>query len=73
MVCPISGATAEIARNSGFLISLIGAGLSTNGAVHAHQLKSQDWVSRQAKFVEKVPDNIVQEVLDCIIAVFEDD
>jgi len=30
-------------------------------------------VSRQAKFVEKVPDNIVQEVLDCLIAVFEDD
>ena len=73
MVCPISGGAAEVTRNSGFLISLMGTGLRTNGAVHAHQLKSLDWVSRQAKFVEKVPDNIVQEVLDCLIAVFEDD
>jgi len=51
----------------------MGAGLQTHGTVHAHQLKSLDWAARQAKFVEKVPDNIVQEVLDCLIAVFEDD
>lgn len=73
MVCPISGGAAEAARNSGFLISLMGAGLQTHGTVHAHQLKSLDWTARQAKFVEKAPDIIVQEVLDCLIAVFEDE
>lgn len=73
MVCPISGGAAEVARNNGFLVSLIGVGLRTDGSVHAHQLKSLDWAARQASFVEKVPDAILQEVLDCLIAVFEDD
>ena len=73
MVCPISGGTAEVARNSGFLISLMGCGLRTDGAVHAHQLKSLDWAARQAAFVEKAPDVVLQEVLDCLAAVLEDD
>lgn len=73
MVCPISGGTAAMARNSGFLIPLMGSGLRTDGSIHAHQLKSLDWASRQATFVEKVSDPILQEVLDCLIAVFEDE
>ena len=73
MVCPISGGAAAVARNSGFLISLMGSGLRTDGSIHAHQLKSLDWTSRQATFVEKAPDAILQEVLDCLIAVFEDE
>lgn len=73
MVCPISGGAAAVARNSGFLISLMGSGLRTDGSIHAHQLKSLDWASRQATFVEKVPDSILQEVLDCLFAVFEDE
>jgi mRNA interferase ChpB len=71
MVCPISGGIAAVARNNGFLISLMGSGLRTDGSIHAHQLKSLDWASRQATFVEKAPDSILQEVLDCLIAVFE--
>jgi mRNA-degrading endonuclease toxin of MazEF toxin-antitoxin module len=47
-------------------------GLRTDGSVRAHQLKSLDWTTRQASFVEKVPDAIIQEVLDCLTAVFED-
>lgn len=73
MVCPISGGAAAVARSSGFLISLTGSGLRTDGAIHAHQLKSLDWASRQATFVEKAPDSILQEALDCLIAVFEDE
>lgn len=73
MACPISGGAAEATRSGRFLISLMGAGLQTHGTVHAHQLKSLDWAARQAKFIEKVPDAIVQEVLDCLIAVFEDE
>jgi len=75
MVCPISGgaAAAEVARNSGFLISLMGAGLRTDGSIHAHQLKSLDWAAHKASFVEKLPDGILQEVLDCLITVFEDE
>lgn len=73
MVCPISGGAAETARSSGFLISLMGFGLRTDGSVHAHQLKALDWAARQASFVEKAPDVVLQETLDCLVAIFEDD
>ena len=72
MVCPISGGSASVARDTGFLISLMGLGLKTDGCVHAHQLKSLDWAMRNAKMIEKAPDEIVQQILDCLIAVLED-
>jgi mRNA interferase ChpB len=72
MVCPISGGSAEVARSAGFLISLMGFGLRTDGQVHAHQVKSLDWAARQASLVERAPDLIVQEVLDCLRSVLED-
>lgn len=50
-VCPISGGAAEVARSAGFLVSLMGFGLRTDGQVHAHQVKSLDWAPRQASFV----------------------
>ncbi len=71
MVCPISGGVAEVARSAGFLVSLMGQGLRTDGQVHAHQIKSLDWSSRQATLVERAPDVIVQEVLDCLQSVLE--
>ena len=72
-VCPISGGAAEIARNAGFLVSLMGFGLKIDGAVHAHQVKSLDWAARRADFVEKAPEVILQQVLDCLLAVLEDE
>ena len=71
MVCPILGGTAENARSAGFLVSLMGHGLRTDGQVHVHQIKSLDWTSRQATLVECAPDALVQEVLDCLHSVFE--
>ena len=73
MVCPISGGVANVAREAGFLVSLMGFGSHTDGSVHVHQLKSLDWTARDAKFVEKAPVQVMQEVLDCLVAVFEDD
>lgn len=73
MVCPISGGTADVARSTGFLVSLMGFGLRTDGSIHTHQIKSLDWQTRKAVFVEKVPDVVIQQVLDCLISVFEDE
>ncbi len=73
MICSISGGAGELARNAGFLISLMGFGLKTDGAVHAHQVKSLDWAARRADFVEKAPEVIMQQVLDCLLAVLEDE
>ena len=71
MVCPISGGAADVARSTGFLVSLMGLGLRTDGQVHTHQVKSLDWAARQASLVEKAPDSVVQEVLLCLQSVLD--
>ena len=71
MVCPISGGMALPARSAGLLVSLTGLGLRTDGCVHIHQLKSLDWNSRQAQIIERVPAEIIEEVLSKIITIFE--
>lgn len=73
MVCPISGGVATKARETSFLVSLTGTGLRVTGNVHAHQVKTLDWDARKAKRVEQAPDYVVQQVLDCLIAVLEDE
>ena len=73
LVCPVSGGAADLARNSGFLVPLMGFGLRTDGAVHAHQIKALDWSARKASFVERAPDLIVQQVLNCLTAVLTAD
>ena len=35
----------------------------TKGAILVYQLKSIDFIQRKAAFIEKVPDNIIKEVL----------
>ena len=71
MVCPVSGGAAEAARSAGFLVSLMGLGLRTDGQVHAHQIKSLDWASRKAVLVERAPAVLVQEVLACLQSVLD--
>lgn len=62
MVCPISQGAAASARTYGTVVTLMGAGTQTQGAVHCHQLKSLDWQQRKAKFKEAVPPHILDEV-----------
>jgi len=73
LVCPISGGVAAVARESGFLVPLMGSGLRTDGSVHAHQVKSLDWETRKARRIEQAPPEIVDQVLECLIAVLEED
>lgn len=63
MLCPISQGRVELARTHGTLVTLMGSGAETQGAVHCHQLKSLDWRIRNAKKKETVPDVIVDDVL----------
>jgi len=72
-VCPISGGAALNARDGGFLISLMGYGLRTDGNVHAHQLKALDWAARRASKVETVPVELMERVLNCARAVLDDE
>lgn len=63
MICPVSQGMAAAARTYGTIVTLMGAGTDTQGAVHCHQLKSLDWRGRKVRFKEKVPQCITDEVL----------
>lgn len=71
LVCPISRGTASTARDTGFLVPLLGAGLKTDGNVHAHQIKSLDWAARKAARIECAPPHIIEQVLECLVSVLE--
>ncbi len=62
-IFPISQGEAHQYRTIGTIVSLMGCGTHTLGAIHCHALKSLDWRKRQVKFKEKVPDEIIIEVL----------
>lgn len=62
MVCPISQGGAAAARTYGTVVTLMGSGTDTQGAVHCHQLKALDWRVRKAGFKEAVSPEILAEV-----------
>lgn len=70
IVCPISRGAAEAARAKGYLVSLMGYGLNTDGCVHVQHVKSLDLNARKAKKIETAPDELVQEVIDRLSGLF---
>jgi mRNA interferase ChpB len=70
IVAPITTG-GDFAREKGFAVSLSGAGTNANGVILCHQIRALDLKSRGAKFSEKVPDFIVEEVLARVVALFE--
>ena len=69
MICPISQGAAAAARTYGTIVTLMGAGTDTLGAVHCHQLKSLDWRARKVRLKEKLPQPILDEVLSRVEAI----
>ena len=69
MICPVSQGGAAVARTYGTVVTLMGSGTDTQGAVHCHQLKSLDWRVRKAKFKEAVPAVINDDVAARIEAI----
>ncbi len=69
MICPISQGAAAAARTYGTVITLMGAGTDTQGAIHCHQLKSLDWRARNVRLKEVVPQHIVEDALARIEAI----
>lgn len=69
MICPISQGPATAARTYGTVVTLMGAGTVTQGAVHCHQLKSLDWRARDVRLKETVPQSIIDDVLARVEAI----
>lgn len=62
LVCPITQG-GNFARHAGFAVSLSGTGIRTQGVVLCNQPRVLDLQTRKARFVEKVPGYVVEEVL----------
>ena len=62
VICPITQGGNQ-ARFAGFAVSLMDTGTLTQGVVMCNQPRTADLASRHGKFVEKVPDSLVNEVL----------
>jgi mRNA interferase ChpB len=70
IVAPITTG-GDFAREKGFAVSLSGAGTYATGVILCHQLRAVDLKARAAKFSEKLPDYIVDEVLARVQPLFE--
>jgi len=71
-VCPISGGGAHTALSGGFLVTVVGTGLRTDGSIHTHQITGLDWQAGRASMVERVPVSVVTQVLDGLWAMLDD-
>lgn len=69
MICPISQGAAAAARTYGTIVTLMGCGTDTQGAVHCHQLKSLDWRARKVRLKESVPQYVLDEALARVEAI----
>ncbi len=67
LVCPITQ------TDRGFpLHVLLGTGLKTMGFVMCEQVKSLDMVAREARFVEKAPAEVIEQVFDILYGIIEE-
>ncbi len=57
LACPITSKTKGLS----FEVSLV-HGMKTQGAVLADQIKTLDWKARKVRFVEKAPQDVIEEV-----------
>lgn len=62
LVCPITQG-GNFARHAGFAVSLNAAGTRTQGVGLCNQPRVLDLHARRARFVEKVPSFVIEEVL----------
>jgi mRNA interferase ChpB len=70
IVLPIT-TSGGFARMAGFAVTLMGAGTQTTGIVRCDQPRALDLRARGGRKLEKVRDDIVDEVLSRVAALFE--
>lgn len=71
VVCPITQGGQQ-SRFAGFAVTLMGSGTETQGVVMCNQPRTIDMQARQARFIERVPSSLLNEVMARLQAVFED-
>lgn len=69
-VCPITSGGAS-SREAGLTVSLAATGTRTTGVVLCHQVRTLDLAARRARRVEKVPPDVIDEVVGKIVGILE--
>jgi mRNA-degrading endonuclease toxin of MazEF toxin-antitoxin module len=69
IVVPITSGGA-FARTAGFAVSLAGAGTRTSGVIRCDQPRPLDLAARNARKLESVPQNILDDVLAKLATLF---
>jgi mRNA interferase ChpB len=62
LICPVTQGGSQ-ARFAGFAVSLMNTGTGTQGIVMCNQPRTIDYAARAARFVEDVPDDVIDDVL----------
>ena len=70
VVLPITSG-GDFARTAGFAVSLDGAGTRTTGIVRCDQPRALDLAARRGRKLERVPAEIMEEVLARLAPLFE--
>ena len=70
LICPVTQGGQQ-ARFAGFAVSLMNTGTETQGVVMCNHPRTIDDAARAARFVEHVPDHVVDEVLARLQALVE--
>ncbi len=71
VLCAAITQGGDFARHRGFAVSLTGTGLKTGGVVLCNQLRTLDLRARQARFIERAPDFVVDEALAKVSALLD--
>jgi mRNA interferase ChpB len=69
VICPITQGHQEYARASGLAVSLMGSGTEIQGVILCHMAKTLDLKARRARKKEKVPTEILNDVLDRYLSI----
>lgn len=70
LVCPVTQGGSFV-RYAGFAVSLSGAGTKTQGVVLCNQPRVLDLQARRGRFIETVPDFIIDDVLAKLLTLIE--
>jgi mRNA-degrading endonuclease toxin of MazEF toxin-antitoxin module len=72
IICPITQG-GEYTRDKGFAISLSGLGTRAQGIIMVNQPRSLDLRKRGAKFIETLPNFIVDDAVERLFSILEGD
>ncbi|MEN9867460.1 MAG: hypothetical protein RL748_3050 [Pseudomonadota bacterium] len=70
VICPITQGGQQ-SRFAGFAVSLMGSGSETQGVVMCNQPRTIDLQARSGRFVERIPETVLDEVLARLQVIFE--